>query len=177
MCLGQATVRSSTQLQTKTELLTESSALPSVGWLSTNIARLCILLKVKPNDIRKRSYEMNLYLLAVSGLMSFLPMAVIFIIIFVTIKASLNHSSLFGNKVTVLVAVCVTILCLIGMNDYLIFLPFAALGTTLLLLPLVFLFTGTFSKGKLKDLGKEGRTSKEGTDTKESDFRKRLKES
>ena len=121
---------------------------------------------------------MNICLLAVSGLMSFLPMVAIFIIIFLTIKTSLNHSSLFGNKTTVVVAVCVTLLCLIGMDEYLlILLPYAALDIAILLLPLVFLFTGIFSKGKLKDLGKEGRTSKEGTDTKESDFRKRLKES
>ena len=156
----------------------ESSVLPGVGSLSANLAHLLILLRVEPNDTKKRSREMNICLLAVSGLISFLLAAAIFIIIFLTIKTSLNHSSLFGNKVTVLVAVCVTILCLIGMNEYLlILLPYAALGITLLLLPLVFLFAGIFRNGKPKGFVKEDRISKQGTDTKESDFRRRLAES
>ena len=121
---------------------------------------------------------MNICLLAVSGLMSFLLMAAIFIIIFLTIKTSLNHSSLFGKKTTVFVAVCVTALCLIGMSEYLlILLPFAALGIAILLTLLFLFLAGIFGSEKPKAFGKKNKTSIAESSTKQSDFRKRLRES
>jgi len=110
---------------------------------------------------------------------------------------------LFGNKATVLVTVCVTILCLIGMNGYLVspdgveekpqetsetnyniamdtdwlLLPYTALGVAILLSLLFMPFANIFGGKKTKTFGKKNTTSITEPGTKQSDFRKHLRES
>ena len=98
----------------------------------------------------------------------------ILVILFLVIKKTLENANLFGNGNTLL-AVCVTLLCVIGMHktftpneaieegsgfDY-ILLPYAALGVSILLI-LLFMWLSRLSKGNDDDCwkGKSGRTEK-----------------
>jgi len=110
--------------------------------------------------------------LLLSGLMSLVPVCVIFIILFTAISTALKQTSLFNKKTSVVVALCVSLLGIIGLFRFfgavdkavdvvdtsdnsgavldVILLPYAALAVTILLLLLLLFLSKMFTSGKLK---------------------------
>ncbi len=91
----------------------------------------------------------------------------IFIILFIMIYYSLKEAQIFQNGILIVISICVTILCSIGMHQVLmtanqtgfnfILLPYAALGLAILLTLLLMWLLG-LSRGNKADYkkGKSG---------------------
>ncbi|MCJ7560168.1 hypothetical protein MUO79_06070 [Candidatus Bathyarchaeota archaeon] len=121
---------------------------------------------------------MKACLLALSESTTFLCLAAIFVILFATIAKTLKEMSFFQKKTAMVVALCVSLLCIIGLNQSFftidkthevvhqgdkirilpfLLLPYTALALAILLL-LLLLFAVRMFRGKrlIKHLRKTG---------------------
>ena len=122
-------------------------------------------------------------MLAITEPMLMISLMTIGVLIFISILRSLRESSFFASKTTVVIAVCITILCIVGMHEFLIapwsqpehkgvspghsgdenkepvialyLLPYAALAVTILLLLIVLSIKRIIRRTRQRHLDKD----------------------
>lgn len=116
-------------------------------------------------------------ILLLSGLILLVTVCAIFTILFTTISMALKQASFFKGKISTIVALCVSLLSVIGMLRFLglangessrsgrnfdvILLPYAALGIAVLLLLLIAFLLKIFRKPKAEKYHNEFYRGKE----------------
>ena len=100
---------------------------------------------------------MNKIILALSSDGLLLVLTTIFVLLFVIILKSLKQVSIFGKKTTIVISLCVSLLCIIGLNQTFapILLLYAALAIALLLSPFLWFIAKIFHGDKRKKKSKQ----------------------